>query len=261
MLELYHWEPNTFSLKPLIVLHEKKLEFTSRYVDFLSFAQYELPAMGALEVRHNPEGEGPILVDRDAPMTESFFISLYLDEAYPAVPLRGRSAYDRWRVLMWARFANEVLAPAVSTLGCRKYLVPALRDRDRRDVLKTIERMPTREQRDGWLRALDDAYSDELLADSRRKVGIAVRKIEDALGEGDWLAGDAYSLADIDLYALLAPVPDLAEEVLNPRVAPRTVAWIESVKGRPAVTAALATSRTGKPLEAFSPGPEHSRWG
>jgi len=215
--------------------------------------------MSTVEVRHNPEGEGPILVDRGVPMTESFFIGLYLDEAYPAIPLRGRSAHERWRVLMWARFANEVLAPAISSLGCRKYLVPALKDRDRRDVLKSIERMPTKEQRDGWLQALDNTYSEELLADSRRKVGIAIRKIEDALAESAWLAGDAYSLADIDLYALIAPVPDLAPEVLNP--APRTVAWMESIKRRPAVTAALAASRTGKPHQAFSPGPEHSRWG
>ena len=28
MIELYHWEPNMFSLKPLIVLHEKGIPFT-----------------------------------------------------------------------------------------------------------------------------------------------------------------------------------------------------------------------------------------
>ena len=30
---------------------------------------------------------------------------------------------------------------------------------------------------------------------------------------------------------------------------------------QPAVSKALATSRTGKPDEAFAPGPEHARWG
>jgi glutathione S-transferase len=262
MLELYRWEPNTFSLKPLIVLHEKGLEFADRYVDYLSFEQYDLPMMAtSLEVRYNPEGEGPILVDRGAPMTESFFISLYLDEAYPARPLRPADAAGRWRVLMWARFVNEVLTPAVSTLGCHKYLAPALRSRGRRDIEKTIERMPTKEQRDGWLAALNNAYPEELLADSRRKVGVAVKKMEEALAGADWLAGDAYSLADIDAFALLAPVPMLADDLLNARVSPHAAAWLERIRTRPAVQAALASSKTGKPHEAFTPGPEHSRWG
>ena len=76
MLELYHWEPNTFSLKPLIVLGEKGLDFKSHYVDFLSFGQYALPVSGAMEVKHNPELDGPVLVVDDTPMTESFFITL-----------------------------------------------------------------------------------------------------------------------------------------------------------------------------------------
>lgn len=261
MPELYHWEPNTFSLKPLIVLHEKGVSFTSHYVDFLSLAQYNLPTMKAIEVANNPEGEGPILVDHGTAMTESFFIGLYLDEAYPAKPLRSTNAYARWRVLMWARFINEVLAPAVSTLGCHKYVAPALKDRDRGALEQVIARMPTKEQRDGWRAALDGAYSEELLAESRRKIGLAVRKLEDALAQSDWLSGNAFSLADVDAFAMLAPIPHLDEALLNRRVSPRTVAWFEQIKGRPAVKAALATSKTGRPHEAFTPGPEHSRWG
>ena len=70
MLELYRWEPNMFSLKPLIVLHEKGLAFEDRYVDFLSLAQFELPSTAtSVETKHNPEGDGPVLVDRGAPMT------------------------------------------------------------------------------------------------------------------------------------------------------------------------------------------------
>ena len=33
MLELYHWEPNTFFLKPLIALAEKGVEYRSCYFD------------------------------------------------------------------------------------------------------------------------------------------------------------------------------------------------------------------------------------
>lgn len=262
MLELHHWEPNTFSLKPLIALNEKGLEFTSRYVDFLAFEQYGLPGLkDVMEVQHNPEGEGPILVHRGTAMTESFFINLYLDEAFPEVPLRPADAAGRWRVLVWARFVGEVLAPAVSTLGCHKYLAPALKSRDRKAADAALARMPTQEQRDGWTAALNDAYSHEVIEDSRRKLTLSVKKVEDALAANGSLAGKTYSLADIDAFALLHPAEGLAPDILNVTAAPRTMAWLERIRSRPAVRAALAASKTGKPEECFTPGPEHSRWG
>ncbi|HUO92954.1 MAG TPA: glutathione S-transferase family protein [Rhizomicrobium sp.] len=258
MLELYRWEPNMFSLKPLVVLHEKGLAFEDRYVDFLSLAHFDLAVAGALEVKYNPESDGPVLVDRGTAMTESFFISLYLDEAYPETPLRPKDAHGRWRILMWARFVNEVMAPAVSTLGAHKYLVPALKDR-RETIEKKLARLPTQEARDGWRTALDDTYSQDLLADSRRKLGLAVNKVEETFAGSDWLAGDAFSLADIDAFSMLRPVPYLAADLLAG--APRTTAWLARMEARPSIKTALGSSRTGKPHEAFTPGPEHSRWG
>jgi len=260
MLELYHWEPNTFSLKPLIALHEKGLEFRSRYVDFLNFEQVDLPfAAINIEVKHNPEGEGPILVHNGAVMTESFFINLYLDEAFPERPLRAEDAASRWRVLMWGRFANEVLAPAIGTLGCHKYLAPLLAKHDRRAAEQAIARMATIEQREAWTAALNDAYTAELLEDSRRKIGVAVQKIEGALADADWLVGASYSLADIDVFALLHTVSNLVPGALD--TAPRTAAWLVRIRGRSAVKAAFGASKTGKPEQSFTPGAEHSRWG
>jgi len=261
MLELYHGEPNAFSLKPLIVLHEKGLDYTSHYAGPTDFEAVPAAIRGAMEVQYNPEGDGPILLDHGTTMTESFFASLYLDEAFPQVPLRASDAANRWRVLMWARFVNEVLAPAVVTLGCHKYLSPWLKTQNRAEIERAIAAMPTVERRSGWTTALDGSYSAELIEDSRRKIVIGVKKVEDALASSDWLAGPAYSLADIDAFALLAPVSGLAPDLLVEKTVPRTTAWLARIQHRPAVAAAFAKSKTGKPLESFVPGPEHSRWG
>jgi glutathione S-transferase len=258
---LYHWEPNTFSLKPLIALHEKKVEFESRYVDFLAFEHAKIPSTNtAIESAHNPEGEGPVLVHAGTAMSESFFICLYLDEAFPEVALRPKDAYGRWRVLAWARFVNEVLTPAVSTLGCHAYLAPALKRRNRADVERSIEKLPAVEQRNGWLAALDGGYGDDLIADSKRKLGIAVGKTEEALASGDWLNG-VYSLVDIDAFAMLNAVPKLAPDVVNGQSSPKTMAWLDRMRTRPAVRAALAAAKTAAPETVFTPGSEHSRWG
>ena len=79
--------------------------------------------------------------------------------------------------------------------------------------------------------------------------------------ETDWLAGASYSVADIDAFALLAGLPRLAPELVNPQSTPRMVDFLRRMNERKAVQAALATSRSGKPLEAYVPGAEPSRWG
>ena len=262
MLELYHWEPNAFSLKALIALNEKGLDYKSHYVDWTSFEQYGQggPKLN-LEAEHNPESEGPILVHDGAVISESFFMMEYLDDAFPEPALKLRTPHGDWQVQVWGRFVGERAAPAVSTLGCHKYLVPTLREKRINSADQVLERMPTQERRVAWGQAIADSYSDEEIADSRRKASLLVERIEKALQTGDWLVENTYTLADIDAFALANSLPKLLPDVANRDKAPRFTAWLDRMRARPAVKKALAASRTGKPDEAFAPGPEHPRWG
>jgi glutathione S-transferase len=263
VLELYHWEPNLFSLKPLIALNEKGLEFKSHYVDWLSFEQLADggPPLN-LEAAHNPELEGPILVHDGKVITESFFMIEYLEDAFPQVPLKPGAPDGDWQVQVWGRFDGERAAPAISTLGCHRYLVPILREKRINSTDQILERIPTEERRRAWADAIDDSYAEELLSDSRRRAGLLVERIEKALEGGrSWLVEDAYTLADIDAFSLANPLPKLLPQACNPSASPNTMAWLERMRARPAVQKALATSRTGRPDEAFAPGPEHARWG
>ena len=262
MLELYHWEPNAFSLKPLIALNEKKLDFTSHYVDWTGFEQFGPggPKLN-LEAEHNPEAEGPILVHDGAVISESFFMMEYLEDAFPHTPLKLGTPHGDWQVQVWGRFIGERAAPAVSTLGCHKYLVPILKEKRINSADQVLERMPTQERRVAWAEAIDDSYSDDVIADSQRKATLLVTRIEDALAKGDWLVENTYTLADIDAFSMANSLPKLLPEAANAKAAPRFTDWLGRMRARPAVKAALATSKTGKPDEAFAPGPEHARWG
>jgi GSH-dependent disulfide-bond oxidoreductase len=262
MLELYHWEPNGAFLKPLIALHEKGLAFGSRYVDVLSFERYRPGFLEASrETQLNPEGEGPVLVHDGKQITESLFILEYLEDAFPATPLRPADALSHARILAWARFINEVFMPAVSTLGCHTYLAPQFKGRDIKAFESSIARIPMQHVQEGWRAALTDDYSPELLEDSHRKVSLSVRRIEDALVSADWLVGSSYSLADIDAFSICHSLTELTPGIVNDVAMPRLMSWLTRIRSRPAVRAALALSRTGKPEQAFVPGPEHSRWG
>jgi glutathione S-transferase len=70
MLELYHAEPVANSMKPLICLHEKGLDFVSHYVDLLRFEQHA-PEF----VKINPNGQVPVLVHDGNAITESTVIN------------------------------------------------------------------------------------------------------------------------------------------------------------------------------------------
>jgi glutathione S-transferase len=263
LLTLYHWEPNTFSLKPLIVLHEKGLDFEDHYVDWTSFEQLGPggPKLN-LEAQNNPEQEGPILLHDGAVFCESFFMMEYLEDEFPTVRLKPHTPYGDWQVQVWGRFNGERVAPAVSTLGCHKYLVPLLKEKRINSADQVLERMGTQERRAAWAEAIADSYSEELLQDSRRRAGLLVERIEKALDGGrHWLVQDTYTLADIDAFAFANALPKLVPEACSPGVSPNTMAWLERMHERPAVQKALAHSRTGLPDEAFAPGPEHARWG
>jgi len=252
MLELYHWEPNGSALKTLICLHEKGLDYTSHYVDLLAFEQY---APAFLEL--NPEGLVPVLRHGGKVLTESQFINEYLDEVFPETALRPIGAAELWRMRVWGKFTGEVVAPAVSTLGCHAWLSPVLQGRD---ITPVLERMPLPERRAGWRMAAEDDYG-VLLEDSRRMVGDAARQMENRLQDHGWLAGESYSLADIELFAWFHALEELAPDVVNGGQTPRLLDWLNRIRSRAAVAAALATGRAGAPDHAFAPGPEHSRWG
>jgi glutathione S-transferase len=258
MLELYHWAPNGPWLKPLIVLAEKDIACTLRPLDVLSFEQYG-PAMpsASLETRLNLEGEGPLLVHDGRQITESFFMCEYLDAAFAGVALRPAHPLRFNRMLAWARFINEVFMPGANTLGCKQFLAPALAGR--KPPSEIIERIALSFVREGWMRAYSGDYPETLVAESLRKVGIAVKRIEAALADGPWLLGEDYSLSDIDAYAICRSLPLLTPHLVAGHS--RWADWMARMQERPAVRAALGIGNWQRPETAFAPGPEHARWG
>lgn len=263
MLELYHWAPNGPWLKPLIVIAEKGIDCTLRPIDVLAFEQYgpTVPPR-TLETRLNPEGEGPLLVHEGRQLTESFFLSEYLDSAFPdpansGLALRPVEPIPFNRMLAWARFSNEVFMPGANTLGCKRFLAPKLAGQSLpEDVAARIELSFVRE---GWQRAYADAYPEAMIEDSRRKIGLALDRIEKALAQGPYLLGEAYSLADIDAFAISRSLPLLVPDLLEDRALWRD--WMARIEARPAVQAALKVGGWAAPETAFAPGPEHARWG
>jgi len=260
MLELYHWEPNTYYLKPLIALHEKKAGFASRWLDATSFEQLAHGIPRNTESTLQLEREGPVLVSEGAVVSGSYFLIEYINETVPGVDLCPGAAFQHYEQRAWGQVLGA-LGSGVSALGCAKYLAPVLRSRDQAQLRAKVDRIEPLERRQTWLAVIDGTYTDEKLAAIRARLKVPLRRIEDTLKRTYWLAGSDYSLADIDAFSFLNALPGLAPDVLNAKEYPRTMEFVERMRGRDAVKAALAMSRSGKPQEAFVPGQEASRWG
>jgi hypothetical protein len=80
-LELYHWEPNTCVLKPLIALQEKQAQFASHWFDPTAFEQFAPAFPKNTESGLQLEREGPLLIHDGTLVSGSFFMLEYIAEA------------------------------------------------------------------------------------------------------------------------------------------------------------------------------------
>ena len=129
MPELYHWEPNIFYLKPMVALAEKGVDYHSHYFDPTNFEQFGAAFPHDVESQLQLEREGPLLLHDGAIIASSFFMLEYIAETFPGPSLLPTDAYDRYRMHAWGQVIALSVASAVTTLGCARYLAPALRTR------------------------------------------------------------------------------------------------------------------------------------
>jgi len=261
VLELYTSEPNTFFMKPLVALAEKRAAFTIRYFDAASLEQFAGDFPADLESGLQLEREGPLLVHDGTIISSSFFMLEYISEALPGPSLIPADAYDAYRARAWGQYLGANLGSAVPVLGAAKYLQPHLAKLDPAWLDQRIATIEPIERRAGWLALRDGSYTGAYLQAAHDRLVAPVARIETALQHGPWLAGPAFSVADIDAYAMLCVLPDLASALVNPDATPRIMEYLGRIAARDSVREALRAARTEHPQRQFVPGVEASRWG
>jgi len=249
MLKLYHAEPLANSLKCLIPLKEKGLEFESRYVDLHKFEQHE-PWFVAI----NPEGQVPVLDHDGSIITQSTVINEYLEDAFPdSPPLRPADPLGKARMRFWNKFVDEHVMNYVSMHGWHRMVGIIARSIEAGEFAKLVERIPLYEQREKWKTARS-GFSPADLANATRKIEVAVEKVEKQLAATPYLAGNQFTLADVNFLshcglALQRMFPEMNVQTR----APRLIEWLERVCSRPGVKAALAMpDHTNPALRTFS---------
>ena len=234
-LKYYHAEPLANSLKSMIPLFEKGLEFESVYVNLHKFEQHQ-PWFVAI----NPEGQVPVLDHDGTIITQTTVINEYYEDAFPDTPpLRPNTPVGNARMRYWNKFVDEHVMNFVSIHGWHRMVGIIARNIESGEFEKLLENIPLHEQREKW-RTARSGFSEADLANATRKIEVAVDKVEAQLGETEWLAGDMFTLADINFYSHCgAMVERMFPEMEIASRTPRLVDWRERVTARPAVREAL----------------------
>ena len=236
---LYHWEPNANSGKPMLALMEKGVAFNSHYLDLLNFDQHR-PEYLAI----NPQGTIPAMVHGERVLTESTAIMEYVDESFEGPRLMPEDPRDRWRVRWWMKFMDQWLGPSFSMIGWSVFIGPAVRSRDPAELKAAVERIPLPERRVAWRKAIYGQFGTEEMRESRRRVALGIRTLEEELAKRPWLGSSQFSLADINGFNLGYALPVSQPALCNDELTPNILRWLRTIYARPATRACWAMGRT-----------------
>jgi glutathione S-transferase len=190
-LELHHFNLSTCSQKVRLVLAEKGLAWKSHPVDLLRNEQLR-PEYLAL----NPNGVVPTLVHDGHVVIESSVIIEYVDDAFPAPPLRPADPLARARMREWIHREDEVGLPAVGVLTMQKLLKPVFARRSQAEIEQELQQHPNRDRARAHAAVARGDLPEAMLREAEARLAQTVDRMAAVLERQPWLAGAAFSLAD-----------------------------------------------------------------
>lgn len=228
MLRLYHAWASTCSQKVRLALAEKDLAYDGVVLILRRFEQLSPDFL-----RISPGGVVPVLVHDGFTVRESTIINDYLDDAFPERPLRPADAKGRARVAVWNRFVDDVATLAIKKPSFQKNMRPFLQTLPQAEIDDAVRRMPNPETARRWRDAARNGIPEPELvaadADLRRMLDL----MQETLAGEAWLAGEAYSLADINIAPFVHRLASFPEYDLT-RDWPAVADWYARLRARPA---------------------------
>ena len=175
-----------------------------------------------------------ILLD-GRPLHESGTICEYLDETFPDPPLRPATPYERAEMRNWIRHIYGLIHNLI-IFNWRHHLQKVAEKWSDEELAEKLKSIPSRERQESWLRVARKPYTEEERVAARAKLTHQLLdKMEDALKSSDWLAGKAYSIADIAAAPFVKRIDEeIASDEMTAAKHPRVTEWWAKVQARPA---------------------------
>ncbi len=164
----------------------------------------------------SPFGKIPAFEDGDYSLCDSSAILHYIDAAHPETPLIPADPKARGKAVWFDEYADTIVMPAVGPIFWNRALAPRLK-------------MP-----------VDEAAAAKAEAEAVPPVFAYLEKV--APGDDGFLAGDAFSLADI---AVCCPLVNgsYAGLTIDPATYPRAAAYVARIMARPSFANVIAADK------------------
>jgi glutathione S-transferase len=239
-LELYHHGSSVCAAKVRLALAEKQVTVDRyHYVDILKGEQF---SPEYLEI--HPGAVVPALVHDGRIILESTLICEYVDETFDGPALQPSDSYARYRMRSWTKAVDELLHPACAELtyiSCHRHIINRLPPAEREAY---FQRTPERSVKGAWRERkrelVELGFAAPGVASQVRVYDAHLSRMEAALSQSPWLAGEALTLADIALAPYINRLAMLSMEQLwsNGR-RPRVEDWFDRMQSRPSFAPSL----------------------
>jgi len=230
MLVLHHAWRSSASRRVRLCLAEKGLEFESHVVDMMNMEHHSPEYL-----KINPNGVIPTLIlDDGRSLYESGTICEYLDEAYPEPPLRPADPYERAVMRNWIRHVDERIGNLIIFNWVHSLAKAAAKWSDE-ELAEHLKKVPSKERQEAWMRAARKPYTEEERAAARAKLVVILDRMEETMRQTRWLAGNAYSIADIAVVPFVKRIDEeIAPDEMTKQRHPKVAAWWAAIQARPA---------------------------
>src|SRR5215469_8427306 len=227
MIELYHNNLSVCAQKVRIVLEEKCLPWTSRYVSLVTGEQ-----LTAEFKQMNPRGLVPLLVHEGNTIIESSVICSYLDDAFPNPPLSPNNPVERATMRLWCKLPDDILHMACATVSFAISFGQQLKKQMGAGLEERMMKMPDPARRERQRALIDKGIETPFFRDHIKVFDKTVAEMETQLGKTAWLASDMYTLADTEITPYIERVDRLGLAGLW-ESRPSVADWFARIKARP----------------------------
>lgn len=226
-LTLYHSVESTCAQKVRFVLSEKNLDWEERRLNLRRGDQFAPEYL-----KLNPKAVVPTLIDDGKVVRESTVIAEYIDDVFPDPPLKPADKYHRARMRLVVKAFDDEAHPAIGILTYAIVL------RHQMNEIKTPEELEAHFQKitDPGRRQRQISVHEQGLKSPNAGTAVGMFKkvvelLDESLNGTDWLAGDAFTLADAAAIPYMVRADAIGLATLW-RDKPNIQAWFQRAVGR-----------------------------
>lgn len=233
MITLYHHGSSVCAAKVRLHLAEKNMEWDGVYIDILKGEQFTEDYM-----QINPKAVVPSLIHDGNVINESTVICEYLDKVDPDTTLHPDDPLTHVNIRFWSKALDEALHPACGELtfvASHRHTLFKLGEEKLQAFLDATPPVSVTAQ---WAERkkvlVMQGFDAPGAADQIKLYDRYMHKMDDALSQHEWLAGEQYTHADVALtpYVNRLDMMSMSGMWENGRL-PHLTDWWERIKARP----------------------------